>query len=134
MNAKKIGLDIHVPFIEHIGVEMLEKLNGRVKLKLEPREEFLNSWGSIHGGLLMSVLDAALGSAGRSIDKNCVGAATIELKANFIAAAKGPILAEGRAQRSGKSLIFSEGEITDEDGNTLAKGTGTFKLLYPREK
>ena len=49
-------------------------------------------------------------------------------------AAKGAVLGEGRAQRAGRSLIFSEGELRAEDGTLLAKATGTFKLLYPSNK
>jgi acyl-coenzyme A thioesterase PaaI-like protein len=56
----------------------------------------------------------------------------VEMKVNFIAAAAGPVIGEGRAQRAGRSLIFSEGELRSEDGTLLAKATGTFKLLYPK--
>jgi acyl-coenzyme A thioesterase PaaI-like protein len=55
------------------------------------------------------------------------------MKVNFIAAATGLVLGEGRAQRAGRSLIFSEGELRGEDGSLLAKATGTFKLLYPTD-
>jgi uncharacterized protein (TIGR00369 family) len=81
----------------------------------------------------MTLLDVALASAGRSLDDACNGALTVEMKVNFIAAASGPVQAEGRAQRAGRSLIFSEGELTSEDGMLLAKATGTFKLLYPKD-
>jgi len=74
-----------------------------------------------------------LASAWRSLDEECNGALTVEIKVNFIAAATGIVLAEGRAQRAGRSLIFSEGELRSEDGALLAKATGTFKLLYPKE-
>lgn len=128
---QKAGFDIHVPFLEHLGIRITEKSDGRVKLRLEPRPEFENSWGSVHGGVLMTMLDVALASAGRSLDEACNGALTVEMKVNFIAAATGPILGEGRAIRAGRSLIFSEGELTAEDGTVIAKATGTFKLLYP---
>ena len=131
---QKAGFDIHVPFLEHLGIRITEKGNGRVKLRLEPRPEFENSWGSVHGGVLMTMLDVALASAGRSLDETCNGALTVEMKVNFIAAAFGPVLGEGRAQRAGRSLIFSEGELNSEDGTLIAKATGTFKLLYPRDK
>ncbi|MGH9579179.1 MAG: PaaI family thioesterase, partial [Terriglobales bacterium] len=124
---------IHVPFVEHMGLQLLEKNNGTVRMRLDPRPEFENSWGSMHGGALLTLLDVALASAGRSLDPQCNGAATVEIKVNFIAAAKGAVLAEGRAQRAGRSLIFSEGELRSEDGTLLAKATGTFKLLYPKE-
>lgn len=132
MGGQKAGFDIHVPFVEHLGIRIVEKGSGVVRLRLDPRPEFLNSWGSVHGGVLMTMLDVALASAGRSLDDGCNGALTVEMKVNFIAAASGPVLAEGRAQRAGRSLIFSEGELRAEEGTLLAKATGTFKLLYPQ--
>ena len=134
MAEPKAGFYIHVPFIEHLGIRILEKGDGVVRLRLDPRPEFANSWGSMHGGALMTLLDVALASAGRSLDDQCNGALTVEIKVNFIAAALGPVLAEGRAQRAGRSLIFSEGELRSEDGSLLAKATGTFKLLYPKSE
>ena len=129
---QKAGFDIHVPFVEHLGIRVTEKADGMVRLRLDPKPEFENSWGSAHGGVLMTMLDVALASAGRALDDKCNGALTVEMKVNFITAAKGPVLAEGRAQRAGRSLIFSEGELYSEDGTLLAKATGTFKLLYPK--
>ncbi len=132
MAQAKAGFNIHVAFVEHLGLRILEKGVGVVKLRLDPRPEFENSWGSAHGGVLMTLLDVALASAGRALDDKCNGALTVEMKVNFIAAATGPVLGEGRAQRAGRSLIFSEGELRSEDGTLLAKATGTFKLLYPK--
>ena len=134
MGGQKAGFDIHVPFVEHLGIRITEKRDGVVRLRLDPRPELENSWGSVHGGVLMTMLDVALASAGRSLDPRCNGALTVEIKVNFIAAASGAVLAEGRAQRAGRSLIFSEGELTGEDGTLLAKATGTFKLLYPKDQ
>jgi len=133
MTRTATGFDIHVPFVEHLGLQLLEKRNGVVRMRLEPQPEFENSWGSMHGGALMTLLDVALATAVRSLDEHCNGAMTVEIKVNFIAAAVGPVLAEGRAQRAGRSLIFSEGELRSEDGTLLAKATGTFKLLYPKD-
>jgi uncharacterized protein (TIGR00369 family) len=132
MAAQKAGFNIHVPFVEHLGARITERGDGIVRLRLDPRPELANSWGSVHGGVLMTLLDVALASAGRSLDDTCNGALTVEMKVNFIAAAAGPVIGEGRAQRAGRSLIFSEGELRSEDGTLLAKATGTFKLLYPK--
>jgi uncharacterized protein (TIGR00369 family) len=134
MAEQKAGFNIHVPFVEHLGIRIVGREEGVVRLRFEPKPEFDNSWGSVHGGVLMTLLDVALASAGRSLDEGCNGALTVEMKVNFIAAAKGPVLGEGRAQRAGRSLIFSEGELRSEDGTLLAKATGTFKLLYPSSK
>ncbi len=134
MAEQKAGFKIHVPFVEHLGVRITERGDGLARLRLDSRPELENSWGSVHGGVLMTLLDVALASAGRSLDDKCNGALTVEMKVNFIAAAAGAVLGEGRAQRAGRSLIFAEGELRSEDGTLLAKATGTFKLLYPSGK
>jgi len=126
------SFDIHIPFVEHLGLQLLEKGDGRVLIRLDPRAEHLNSWDGVHGGVLMTLLDVALSSAARSLDSACIGATTVEMKTNFLAAATGPILAEGFAQRAGRSLIFAEGEASDPAGSVLAKASGTFKLIFPK--
>jgi uncharacterized protein (TIGR00369 family) len=126
------SFDIHVPFVEHLGLKLLEKGDGRALIRFEPASEHLNSWEGVHGGVVMTLLDVALSSAARSLDPACIGATTVEMKANFLSAASGPILAEGFAQRAGRSLIFSEGEVSDSAGTVLAKASGTFKLVYPK--
>jgi len=42
------------------------------------------------------------------------------------------VVAHARAQRAGRSLLFSEGEVRDGAGTVLAKAVGTFKLIYPQ--
>ena len=128
------NVDIHIPFVEHLGIQLLEKADGIMRLRFTPRAEHLNSWNGIHGGVLMSLLDVALSSAARSLDVGCIGATTVELKANFLSAATDAVLGEGRAQRAGRSLIFAEGELRRLDGTLVAKGTGTFKLIYPNAR
>jgi len=128
------GFDIHMPFVEHLGMRLLEKAGGRARVRLDPRPEHLNSWKGVHGGVLLSLLDVALSSAARALDPACTGAATVEIKVNFLAAARGPLLAEGRATRTGRMLIFSEGELRDLEGGVLAKANGTFKLVYPKSE
>jgi uncharacterized protein (TIGR00369 family) len=130
--GRATSFDIDVPFVEHLGMQLMEKEHGRALIRFEPRAEHLNSWKGIHGGALMTLLDVALSSAARSLDPACIGATTVEMKANFLSVATGPILAEGFAQRAGRSLIFSEGEASDPSGTVLAKASGTFKLVYPK--
>jgi uncharacterized protein (TIGR00369 family) len=123
--------DVYMPFVEHLGFRLLEKRDGKAKVGYDPKPEHFNSWKAIHGGAVMSLLDVALSSACRALDDKCIGCLTVEMKANFIGAATGPVVAEARAQRAGRSLLFSEGEVRDESGAVLAKAVGTFKLIYP---
>ena len=132
VEMSETGFDIHMPFVEHLGLQLLEKSGGRARVRLDPRPEHLNSWKAVHGGVLLSLLDVALSSAARALDPACIGASTVEIKVNFLAAARGPVLAEARATRAGRTLIFSEAELHGAEGDLLAKANGTFKLLYPR--
>jgi len=126
------NFDIHIPFVDHLGIELLEKADGRVSIRLDPRPEHLNSWKGVHGGVLMTLLDVALSSASRALDPACIGATTVEIKVNFLAAATGTMRSEAQAQRAGRSLIFCEGEVRDSAGVLLAKASGTCKLIYPK--
>jgi len=126
------NFDIHVPFVEHLGLRLLEKADGHTLIEFDPRPEHENSWKGVHGGVLLTLLDVAMSSAARSLDVTCIGATTVEMKTNFLAAARGRVMTEGHAQRAGRTLIFAEGEVKDASGKLLAKGAGTFKLLYPK--
>lgn len=128
-----INFDITMPFVELLGFELLHKRDGVARVKLEPGPDHLNSWKSLHGGVVMTLLDVALSSSARALDETCTGCATVEMKTNFLASARGTVIAEGRAQRAGKSLVYAEGELRDAQGAVLAKANGTFKLLYPKE-
>lgn len=125
------NFDVLIPFVEHLGLRLLEKGEGRARVAFDPGPEHMNSWKAIHGGGVMTLLDVALSSACRGLDQACIGASTVEMKVSFIAPAHGAVIAQGRAQRAGRSLIFAEGELCDRDGVVLAKATGTFKLVYP---
>jgi uncharacterized protein (TIGR00369 family) len=127
------NFDILIPFVEHLGIQLLEKDGGHVSIRLDPRPEHLNSWKGVHGGVLMTLLDVSLSSASRSLDPACIGATTVEIKVNFLAAATGTLFSKGHAQRAGRSLIFAEGEVRDGAGVLLAKATGTCKLIYPKD-
>jgi uncharacterized protein (TIGR00369 family) len=127
MAAGKI-FGISIPFGEFLGIEALEEKRGEVRTALDIKPEYMNSWGVAHGGAVMTLLDLTLGMAARSLDPQSKGSITIEMKTNFIAAARGRIEGSARAMQSGKSLVFCEGEARDAQGNVVAKATGTFKI------
>lgn len=120
---------IHIPFVEHLGVEILEKANGRAVVELTLRPELLNSWHVAHGGVTMTLLDLALSMALRSTDSHECSAMTVEMKVNFIAPGQDRLIAEGRVLHKGRSLSVCEGEVRNPAGGLLAKAIGTFKLI-----
>ena len=128
------GFDMYMPFVEQLGVRVGYKRAGDVGLELVLREEHMNSWRVAHGGVVMSVLDIAMGMSAKTLDEASIGATTVELKTNFIKAATGCVFARGLAQRAGRSLVFAEGELRNDAQELLARATGTFKLRYPAKE
>ncbi len=104
-----------------------------VELVMDARHT--NSHGIAHGGVLATVLDYACGMAGcfrpePELHCKCM---TLSLTTNFIAPMR-PGLLKARARRTGggKSVFFTEGQITNESGNLIATASGTFRLIKPK--
>jgi uncharacterized protein (TIGR00369 family) len=123
---------LDVPFLKLIGIEPVSIERDKVVGRVTPRAELMNSWGSAHGGVVMTALDCIMSIAARTAHRHDGGALTVEMKTSFIGAAVGPFTVEGRLLHGGKSLQFCEAEARDEQGKLLAKALGTFKLLEKR--
>lgn len=134
MQEIKSGLDMYIPFAERLGIRLVHRDVGDVRLELDLNEDHMNSWQMAHGGVIMSMFDIAMAMSAKTLDDASSDAATVELKTNFLKAATGRITARARAQRAGRSLIFVEGEMRNEPQELLARATGTFKLRYPRKE
>jgi uncharacterized protein (TIGR00369 family) len=131
MQEIKSGLDMYIPFAERLGVRLVHRDVGDVRLELDLSDDHMNSWQMAHGGVIMSMLDIAMAMSAKTLDEASSDAATVELKTNFLKAATGRITARALAQRTGRSLVFVEGEMRNEPQELLARATGTFKLRYP---
>ena len=134
MQEIKSGLDIYIPFAERLGIRLVHRDVGDVILELDLNDDHMNSWQMAHGGVIMSMLDIAMATSAKTLDDASSDAATVELKTNFLKAATGRITARAFAQRTGRSLVFVEGEMRNEPQELLARATGTFKLRYPRKE
>ena len=121
-----------IRFAEHLGVRIDSLDKGVARLSLEIKPEFTTSWGTAHGGALLSLLDITLSMSARTLFDPPRSVMTVDISAQFIGTAKGVIRAEGRVAKAGKSTIFCEGEVRDEAGELVAKAIGTFRGLEPK--
>jgi uncharacterized protein (TIGR00369 family) len=121
------------PFFLHIGFEIIQFEEGKVTIKLNIEEYLLNVNGTLHGGVHATMLDTILGMVTRSVTKAKV--VTTNLTVHYLASISGgEIFAEAKVLQEGHKLAFTEGEIKDTKGNTIAKGIGTFKLIRDERK
>ncbi len=120
-----------IVFIENMGVQFVDASNGhgRVKLELEPRH--LNSWGVVHGGVIMSLLDVVMSLAGRTLAPEARAGVTVGMNTSFIqpGGSTGCLMAIGTAYHRTRTMVFCTGEVRDEQNNLIAKSMGTFKYL-----
>ena len=119
---------VEIPFVSHLGFELVRMEGGESELKFLPRHEHLNSFLVTHGGAIMTLLDVTLATAARSVDME-IGVVTIEMKTTFMQPCKGLLTGKGRLMHRTKSMAFAEGTIFDAEGKACAHATGTFKYV-----
>lgn len=124
---------VRIPFLAHIGCELIRFDAGDAELALVLKEELTNSWGVVHGGISMTLLDAAMAHAARSPaepgGEERPGVVTIEMKTSFLRPGSGRLRAFGKVLHRTATMSFCEGSIVDDSGSLVAHGTGTFKHL-----
>jgi uncharacterized protein (TIGR00369 family) len=124
-------------FWRHLGIEIEAAGEGWVRLRVPIRDELRNAAGApVHGGVLATLIDAAIGGALGTYGSAAAGGvdqATLDLNVTFIAAARGDaLLAEGRIVRRGRSIAFGETRVTDTAGTLVALGRATYLIVPPR--
>ena len=126
----------YVPFLEHLGIEPVDASDGYAEFHMTVKEHHLRTLGLLHGGVVATLLDTAMGFA--SITKAPKGhhVVTIQLNMNFIRAAYEDevLTAKGTVTHSGRKTAVLKGEVLNQDGKTIAIGTSTFMYLpFPDE-
>ena len=122
----KFGVDI--PFVHHLGFELMLFEGGHSEIHYEAKPEHLNSFDVTHGGACMTLLDVAMAVAARSVDKE-MGVVTIEMKTSFMQPARGKLSGKGRLMHRTATMAFTEATIYDSEGRACAHATGTFKYV-----
>jgi uncharacterized protein (TIGR00369 family) len=122
-----------IPFVEHLGFELLRLEPGIGEIAVGLREELTNSLGVAHGGLLMTLMDVAMAHAARSPveagGEVLEAVVTIEMKTSFMRPGTGKLVATGRRMHRTAAMAFCEASVLDAKGHLVGHSTGTFKYL-----
>ncbi|MBN9082325.1 MAG: hypothetical protein BGP04_07670 [Rhizobiales bacterium 62-17] len=119
-----------VPFLDHCGIERIFRQDGVCRVAVDPTPEKTNRVQAAHGGLLMTLLDAALAGACTSTLPEPQMVATVDMQVAFLTPGRGHLVAEGRLLKATKSLMFAEGEVRNAAGEIVAKASGQFWVLH----
>ena len=117
-----------IPFVGHLGIEVESIGDGEAALSIQLQPELTNSFGSAHGGVILSIVDVALCTAARSQHPDSIGVITVDLSLQFIGVGKGKLVARGRVTKPGRNTVFTEGEVRNVDGSLVAKAIGTMRV------
>ncbi len=101
---------------------------GRIRGRFRLGAEYQGGPGFIHGGIVATVLDEAMGKVSRFSDVRTV---TAELKIEFHrpVPVDAEIIVEAfQVERNGRNLIH-QGEVRDLTGRLLARGEGRFVAM-----
>jgi uncharacterized protein (TIGR00369 family) len=120
------------PIAHLLGFRLVETSEGRAVFEVTPGEQHYNPIGLVHGGLLATVLDSALGCAVHSTLPAGTGYTTIELHVHFVRAVRqdtGPLRAEAKVLHRGRRVATAEGRVLDVEGRLYAHATTSCLLM-----
>ncbi|MCW2996124.1 MAG: hypothetical protein JWQ18_3619, partial [Conexibacter sp.] len=124
------------PVAQLLGFDIERVDEGNVVFAMDPIEAHQNPLGTIHGGIITTLLDSAMGCAVHTTIPAGGMYTTLELKVNFLRpafAGGARLLAEGTVLNRGSTAVLVEATITDADsGKKIAHGTSTCLILPPR--
>ena len=119
-----------------VNMRKVESEDGKVVMMMDVTPNALNGHGYVHGGMLFTLADYAMGAASRTLVGEGESAVTLEAKANYISNVKeGRLVARSEALHRGKHVITLETRISDADSDELIIiVTGTFYIIRDEEK
>ena len=108
----------------------IDPLIGKAIVEYKPRRNMCHSGNIVQGGFITGWLDAVMALACMSKVGVDTLVLSLEIKTTFIKKVlPETVLVTGNVIKSGRSIAFLEGTITDKKNNILAKGNQTVKLV-----
>ena len=120
------------PWAQHVGSILEEMRPGYTCLSLVIERRHTNFDGSVHGGVISSLMDSAMGAALHAAhdpgDPDLLGHSTIEMNVSYLNAARlgDRVVVEAHVLRKGRSLAVGEVEVRHPSGDLMAKGRLTY--------
>jgi uncharacterized protein (TIGR00369 family) len=119
------------PVAGTVGMVLREVGEGQAAFELDvDLERHGNPMGTLHGGILCDVADAAMGCAYASRLAEGESFTTLELKINFLKPVRaGRLVARARIVKGGRTIGLVECDVEDEAGSLVAHATSTSMTL-----
>ncbi len=116
------------PVMHLIDMAGMDVEEGSVTVYLVPQEFHYNPLGSVHGGVLSTLLDTAAACAVHTTLPAGVGYTSQDLNVKFlrpVTVASGRITCRGTVLQRGRRTALAEARMTDEQGRLIAHATSS---------
>jgi uncharacterized protein (TIGR00369 family) len=118
------------PIATLIGFRPVSVEPGEAVFELEAGPQHANPMGTLHGGVLCDLADAAMGMAHASTLGEGETFTTLELKINFLKPVwSGTLRAVGRVVKGGHTVGLLECDVLDEKDHLVARASSTCMTL-----
>ncbi len=118
------------PIARLIGFTITEVEPGRAVVELEAGPQHANPMGTLHGGVLGDMADAAMGMAYAATLGEGESFTTLELKINFLKPVRtGTLRAIGRVVKAGRTVGLVECDVIDDKDSLVARASSTCMTL-----
>jgi uncharacterized protein (TIGR00369 family) len=115
-----------------IGVNGFTAEKGKVTMGFDPAEFHYNALGTVHGGVIATVIDMVLGSAVHSTLKAGQGFTTLTLELKYhraVTAKSGRLIAIAEVITRGREIVTAEAKLIDKNDRLFANATSTLMIL-----
>ena len=121
----------HHPTSRTLGFTVTDARDGFAEVTLEAQEFHANAVGSVHGGVLATLFDTAMGFAVSSTLAGGTGYTTLDVQVRYLRPVQpGHIVrVQGFCEHSGRRTATARGEARDEQGRLLATDSTTCMIL-----
>ena len=114
-----------------VGMRLVEVGDGEARFELETDlDRHANPMGTVHGGILCDMADAAMGCAYAAGLGEGESFTTLELKINFLKPVRAGLLtARARVVRGGRTIGLVECDVLDASDALVARASSTCMTL-----
>lgn len=117
-------------FAGSLGIRADGTDDGGARISLEVTDGHLNPAGTLHGGVLATLVDTAMGQAVRTVSGEGDVPATSQLTVTYLRPGKpGEVTVTARVRTRGEHLTVCEADV-EQDGKAIAHAVATFALLH----
>jgi len=118
------------PVADLIGFTLVSVERGRAVVELKADTRHANPMGTVHGGILCDIADAAMGIAYASELAEGETFTTLELKINFLKPVwTGTLTATSGVVKAGRTVGLVECDVTDDEARLVARASSTCMTL-----